>query len=76
MAGGGFKFLLLTFQYLVGLGIFNLLISMNSFRLVHIESYQRCSPAVQDPRGAWSATGLSARPLDCPNVVKHLHDQR
>jgi hypothetical protein len=40
MAGGGFSFSLLTFQYLVGWGIFNLVISMNSFRLVHIDNYQ------------------------------------
>jgi hypothetical protein len=32
MAGGGFKFLLLTFQYLVGWGIFNWVISMNLWR--------------------------------------------
>jgi hypothetical protein len=45
MADGGFKFLLLTFQYLVGWGIINLVISMNSFRLSHIETYQRRSLA-------------------------------
>ena len=44
MAGGGFSFLLLTFQYLVGWGIFNLFISMNSFRLVSFDNYQRRSP--------------------------------
>jgi hypothetical protein len=43
MAVGGFKFLLLTFQYLVGWGIFNLVISMNLFRFQHIENYQRRS---------------------------------
>jgi hypothetical protein len=45
MANGGFRFLLLTFQYLVGLGIFNLVISMNVFRFVYIENYQRRSLA-------------------------------
>jgi hypothetical protein len=45
MANGGFKFLLLTFQYLVGWGIFNLVISKNSFRLVQLENYQRRSLA-------------------------------
>jgi hypothetical protein len=44
MAGGRFKFLLLTFQYLVGWGIFNLVISMNSFRFQHFENYQRRIP--------------------------------
>ena len=44
MAGGGFKFLLLTFQYLVGWGIFNLVISMNLFRYQQFENYQRRSP--------------------------------
>ena len=39
MANGGFTFLLLTFQYLDGWGIFNLVISMNSFRLLHYENY-------------------------------------
>jgi hypothetical protein len=45
MADGGFKFLLLTFQYLVGWGIFNLVISKNLFRFQHIETYQRRSLA-------------------------------
>ena len=45
MAGGGFKFLLLTFQYLVGWGIINLVISVNLFRWVHYENYQRRSLA-------------------------------
>jgi hypothetical protein len=45
MANGGFKFLLLTFQYLVGWGIINLVISMNLFRWVHVESIQRRSLA-------------------------------
>jgi hypothetical protein len=36
MAYGGFKFLLLTFQYLVGWGIINLVVSIN---------YRRGSPA-------------------------------
>jgi hypothetical protein len=40
MAGGGFKFLLLTFQYLVGWGLIKLVFSVNLFRLVHFESYQ------------------------------------
>jgi hypothetical protein len=40
MAGGGFGFLLLTFQYLVGWGLINLVISMNLFRLVQFESFQ------------------------------------
>ena len=41
MAGGGFTFLLLTFQYLIGWGIINLVISVNLFRFVYIENYQR-----------------------------------
>jgi hypothetical protein len=45
MANGGVKFLLLTFQYLVGWGIFNWVISENLFRWLHIESYQRRSLA-------------------------------
>jgi exosortase/archaeosortase len=45
MAIGGFKFSLLTFQSLVGWGIFNLVISMNLFRFVYIENYQRRSLA-------------------------------
>jgi hypothetical protein len=40
MANGGFRFLLLPFQYLVGWGIFNLVISMNLFRYRHYENYQ------------------------------------
>lgn len=35
----------------------------NLFRLVQIETIQRRSPAVRDPRGAKGAAGLSARPL-------------
>jgi hypothetical protein len=45
MAGGGFEFLLLTFRYLVGWGMINLVISINLFRLVQFESYQRGSLA-------------------------------
>jgi hypothetical protein len=41
MAGGGFVFLLLPFQYLVGWGIFNLVISIN---------YKSRNPAMRDPR--------------------------
>jgi hypothetical protein len=40
MAGGGFRFLLLTFQYFVGWGLIKLVISMNLFRLVYFESLQ------------------------------------
>jgi hypothetical protein len=40
MADGGFKFLLLTFQYLVGWGIFNLVISKNLVRFQQLASYQ------------------------------------
>jgi hypothetical protein len=40
MAGGGFKFLLVNFQYLVGWGIIKLVFSMNLFRLLYFESYQ------------------------------------
>jgi hypothetical protein len=47
MACGKFKFLLLTFQYLVGWGIFNLDISKNLFRWVHVATYQRRSGAVR-----------------------------
>ena len=57
MACGGFRFLLLTFQYLVGWGLINLVIRMNLVRLVHIVSqrlmrlwrknYQRRSGAVR-----------------------------
>jgi hypothetical protein len=43
MACGGFRFLLLTFQYLVGWGLIKLVVSMNLFRWVHYESYQRRS---------------------------------
>jgi hypothetical protein len=43
MAGDEFKFLLLTFQYLVGWGIFNLVISMNLFRFQQLAGY-RCQP--------------------------------
>jgi hypothetical protein len=45
MAIGGFKFSLLTFQSLVGWGIFNLVISMNLFRWVQVATYQRRSLA-------------------------------
>jgi hypothetical protein len=45
MANGGFKFLLLPFQYLVGWEEINLAISKNSFRLVYFENYQRRSLA-------------------------------
>jgi hypothetical protein len=40
MAGGGFRFLLVTFQYFVGRGVIKLVFSMNLFRLVYFESYQ------------------------------------
>jgi hypothetical protein len=40
MAGGGFRFLLVAFQYLVGWGFINLVLSMNLFRLVYFESYE------------------------------------
>jgi len=40
MAGGGFRFLLLPFQYLVGWGLIKLVFSVNLFRLVQFESYQ------------------------------------
>jgi hypothetical protein len=43
MAGGGFTFLLLTFQYLVGWGIINLVIGINLFRFVYFENIQRGS---------------------------------
>jgi hypothetical protein len=45
LANGGLTFLLLPFQYLVGWEKINLAISMNSFRLMHIEIYQRRSLA-------------------------------
>jgi hypothetical protein len=45
MADGGFKFLLLTFQCLVGWEIFNLVISKNFFSRVHVAYYQRRSLA-------------------------------
>jgi hypothetical protein len=45
MANGGLTFLLLNFQYLVGLVQINLDMSLNSFRLVYFESYQRGSLA-------------------------------
>jgi len=45
MANGGLAFLLLPFQYLVGWEEINLAISMNSFRFVYIENYQRRSLA-------------------------------
>jgi hypothetical protein len=40
MAGGGFEFLLLTFQCLVGWGLNNLVISVNLFRYQHVESFR------------------------------------
>jgi hypothetical protein len=43
MAGGGFVFLLLTFQYLVGWGFINMVFSVNLFRFQQFESYQRRS---------------------------------
>ena len=43
IACGGFSFLLLPFQYLVGWGEINLVISMNLFHFQNIESYQRCA---------------------------------
>jgi hypothetical protein len=45
IADGGLTFLLFTFQYLVGWRIFNLVFSVNLFRLVYFESYQRGSLA-------------------------------
>jgi hypothetical protein len=45
MADGGFKFLLLTFQFLVGWEEINLVISLNSFRFKQLETYQRRSLA-------------------------------
>jgi hypothetical protein len=57
MANGGLTFLLLPFQYLVGWGIFNLVISMNLFRLQQFESYQRRSLLVRH------LVGRSAGPL-------------
>jgi len=45
MANGGFRFLLLTFQYFVGWGLINLVISMNLFRFQQLENYQRRSLA-------------------------------
>ncbi|MGA3286118.1 MAG: hypothetical protein ABSD46_01685 [Bacteroidota bacterium] len=44
MADGGLTFSLLTFQYLVGWGKFNLVFSMNLFRLVYYESMVCGSP--------------------------------
>jgi hypothetical protein len=43
MACGGFSFSLLTFQYLVGWGVFNLVFSVNLFRLVQFDNIQRGS---------------------------------
>jgi hypothetical protein len=57
MADCGFKFLLLAFQYLVGWGKINLVFSMNLFRLVHYETYQRRSLLVRH------LVGRSAHPL-------------
>jgi uncharacterized membrane protein len=47
MADGGFSFLLVTFQNLVGWGIFNFVISINLFRWVHVANYQRRSLLVR-----------------------------
>jgi uncharacterized membrane protein len=44
MANGGLTFLLLTFQYLVGWEIFNLVISKNLVRWMHVAGYQCRSP--------------------------------
>jgi hypothetical protein len=38
MADGGFRFLLVAFQYLVGWGLINSVISMNLFSYQQIES--------------------------------------
>jgi hypothetical protein len=45
MANGGFRFLLLPFQYLVGWEKINLVISVNLFRWVQVESWSRRSLA-------------------------------
>jgi hypothetical protein len=45
MACGGFMFSLVAFQSLVGWEEINLVISVNSFRLVQIESWSRRSLA-------------------------------
>jgi len=50
MANGGLTFLLLSFQYLVGWRLINLVYRKNSFRYQQLENYQRRSPAVWDPR--------------------------
>jgi hypothetical protein len=47
MANGGLTFLLLPFQSLVGYVLINSVISMNSFRFVHLDNYQRRSGAVR-----------------------------
>jgi hypothetical protein len=44
MANGGFAFLLLPFQCLVGWGLINLAISVNSFRLVQFENCHGAVP--------------------------------
>jgi hypothetical protein len=43
MANGGFKFLLLAFQFLVSLVLINLVFSMNLFRFRQLETYQHRS---------------------------------
>jgi hypothetical protein len=45
MARGEFRFLLLAFHYIVGWEEINLVISMNLFRFVYFENYQRRSLA-------------------------------
>jgi hypothetical protein len=45
MANGGFMFLLLTFQFFVGLVFINLVYRMNLFRFQQFENYQRRSLA-------------------------------
>jgi hypothetical protein len=69
MANGGFKFLLLTFQYLVGLGIFNFVISMNLSSIVNIENYHRRS-------SRRDAFGISAGPLGCLLLRKKFMKQQ
>ena len=43
MAGGGFQFSLERYLYLITLVFINFIFSMNLFRLVHVESFQRRS---------------------------------
>jgi hypothetical protein len=43
MANGGLTFLLLPFPYLVDWEEINMVISLNLFRLVQLESWSRCS---------------------------------